>query len=842
MAEPEVKNVFSMGGPTLASYTSNGDKLIVAGVNGVARIYTVGQDEKEPETIDILEEASDLAINTSGSIFAVSSKSGEVELYSATSFKPHGKVIRSALPIRGVTFTHGDTMVAAAGDDDEVQITEIADTEHIIKFKAGDQVHDISYNNKKDFAALSLSNGEIKIYSISSEEPQIVTSIKDETLALIYQDYDEEAEDNLASARVEWHPEGDLFAVPCQNKAIKIFSVSEDFSAVSTLSRRFDSAIADLKWSPKGEYIVAVDISNRLIVFDRASREAIVDEKLPTKVFNLSWAPGKDGKYNLACGSENGDMIIFKGIAESKSQSNGSAAPVTDLMADDGDIDDNVEDDLGLRDNDDIGLKDAEDEEGDADDINAMSDVSNDDDAGDDLRDFVDDDEDGLGDGYTIPQKRRTAPETEDDSRDLRDRKHSRPLQTTHPDTGYDIKPYSPGCTPYISDRRYLTINSIGYVSSVRQTAHYSITVSFFDQSIHREYHFDDVYGFDLAALTSTGILLGCSGKGSQSARIYFRPHQNNNESWQRTIPTRGKEILSSISLSDTVAIACTSLGYIRNFSLFGIPTGIQKSSPVIACATNSNYIFTVSASNRQLVYNLQDLDGRFLQRDLMLPHELSSGIDLFRGIFFSTYGDPIVVGDDGVVLVLSRWRSPLQARWVPLLDSDSRIKEIGGKGDLKVWPLGLHGDNLNCIILRGAKYPVYPLPLPSELEVRIPLGGEVEEGAEDPEEELVRAKTMGELLGETLSNEGETFEDDEERLNGYAISHDRAVLKLFVQACSDDKSAKAWKLAQDLQQDKALVAAVKVADRVGLVALVNRINSLRDQRMEQELASQTQS
>ena len=47
---------------------------------------------------------------------------------------------------------------------------------------------------------------------------------------------------------------------------------------------------------------------------------------------------------------------------------------------------------------------------------------------------------------------------------------------------------------------------------------------------------------------------------------------------------------------------------------------------------------------------------------------------------------------------------------------------------------------------------------------------------------------------------------------------------------------AKAWKLAQDLKQDKALAAATKIAERVGLVTLVNRINQLREQRMDAEL------
>jgi chromosome transmission fidelity protein 4 len=823
MVQLGITNVFSTGGTTLAGFTKNGDKLLVAGSHGVIRVYKTGHDDVEPDTLDILDEISDLAI-AGDDKFAVSSKDGEVELYSIDEKKSLGKVVRSALPIRGICFTHNDSKIVAAGDDDEVQIADLRDISKIIKFKSGDQVHDVSYNKTRDLLSLSLSNGEIKIFSLSSEDPKLVASIKDEIASLIYQDDDEFADDNVSTVKVQWHPSGTLFAVPSQNRTIKVFDSDDGYAQSCSFVRLHEKPITALEWCASGNFIASADSSNRLIIWDAESRKPVVDERLSNKVFNLSWSRGLDNKYDLVAGSENGDIFHFRDIVEEKKVEQGDASVLDQILAED------AEEDI------------SENEDGEADDINLFSEASQDGaDIGEDLRDFVDDDgfiDEDEPDGYAIPKK-RPAPR-EDDDRDV----PSRPTKSSGTRVAFGsnarkftIKPYSPGCTPYIGDRRYLTINSVGYVSSVKQETHHSITVSFFDTSMNREYHFDDLHGYDVASLSKEGLLLGFSGKPKEESRILYRPHDNIADSWEKVIPTKEKEIVTSVSLSDSIILVSTSSGYMRSFSLFGIPQSIQKTSPIVASATNTNYIFTVSLSNqRQLIYNLQDLEGRFLQRDLVLPMEFSPDVDLFRGVFFSTYGDPIIVDNDGVVLVLARWRSPLQARWVPLLESDVRVREVGGKGDLRVWPLGLHGDNLSCIIIRGSVYPNYPLPLPSEMEVRIPLGKETVDDAEDPEEELVRAKTMGELLGETLSNEGEIFDGDEDRVEGYAISFDRALLKLFVQACSEEKNAKAWKLAQDLKQDKALEAAAKVAERVGLVALVNRVNKLREQRMDQEL------
>lgn len=839
MVDTEIRSVYSSGGSTFVSFNKSGSKLLVAGTSGIIRVYKsgVGNDEEEPETFDILEEATDLVV-LDDDRFAVSSLNGEVDLYSIAKRGKIKTALRSPLPVRSIVFTHNGAMIAGAGDDDEVQIASVEedDTRDTIKFRPGDQVHDISYNSTTDLISLSLSNGDIKFYSLTLEEPKLVTTISDEISKLIYQDDDDLAEDNVLTAKIEWHLNNDDFAIPTQMQNIKVFSRSNDFKLSYSFAKIHDSNITAMKWSPNGDYLASSDLSNRLLIWDSQTRECLINQKFSNKINNLSWRANDANGYDLTCGSENGNIIILKNVVR---QTNANLKSNHHHHSNTSALDEALNQPLD---------SDTDEGEGEADDINLDSDISNDDGLdgpdGDiqQLRDFVDDDgflDDDDNAGYTIiPTKRPLDADAEQYIPNYK----KKPVALVPSFNKFKLKPYNPGCTPYISDRRYLTMNSVGYISSVKQDTFSSITASFFDQSVHREYHFDDIYGYDLAGLTKIGIVLGVSGeaKNRQGGHIFFRPHDDGGNSWEKQIPLRDGEIITSLTLSDSVFIVGTSCGFIRSFNLFGTPIGIEKSSPVFTIIANMNYIFLVTlANNNQLLYSLKDIDGgRYLQKDLALPLDLpAKGEDLLTGIFFNSHGDPVIIGNDGVVLLLTRWRNPLQSTWVPILDSESKIKEIGGKGELNIWPLGLHKDKLNCILVRGVKnYPNYPLPLPTELDIKLPItNGEDLTEFDVAEEELVRFKTMGELLGECLSTDGEIFEDDQDSLNEYAISYDKSLLKLFSQACVEEKMSKAWKLVQDLKQDKALAAAAKIAERVGLIALLNRVNKLREQRMESE-------
>ncbi len=161
----------------------------------------------------------------------------------------------------------------------------------------------------------------------------------------------------------------------------------------------------------------------------------------------------------------------------------------------------------------------------------------------------------------------------------------------------------------------------------------------------------------------------------------------------------------------------------------------------------------------------------------------------------------------DDFLLVLSRWRDPLQASWIPILDTSSSIKNISAGDNVKCWPLGLFKNQFNFIVIRGSDYPSFPLALPAELPIRIPISevnGADTETTGDPEEELVNCIITGELLNDAISNDDVLDETAEERLTEISIKYDAALLKQFGQSCTAGNLSEALYLATRLPDDHA--------------------------------------
>ncbi|GMF46045.1 unnamed protein product [[Candida] boidinii] len=91
----------------------------------------------------------------------------------------------------------------------------------------------------------------------------------------------------------------------------------------------------------------------------------------------------------------------------------------------------------------------------------------------------------------------------------------------------------------------------------------------------------------------------------------------------------------------------------------------------------------------------------------------------------------------------------------------------------------------------------------------------------------------MGELLNDAISNDEVLDETAEERLTAFSIMYDRSLLKQFGQACTEQNSLEALQLAAKLRDDKALQAASKIAERMEMITLLNKINKLREARMD---------
>lgn len=899
MSTEEIRQIFTTGGKTLPKFTPSSSHILVASPQDLVKAYDAKDDTKEPTIIDTIPDTTSLVV-LPGLNFIAAGKDGEVKMYTFkhNEGKEVATLFRSMLPVRDIVLSHDGRKIIITGDDNEVNIVDLKDHSNIIKFSVEDQVHGASYSDKLNLLALSLSNGEIRIYDCISEQPECVKVIPNEIPRLVYQDGEDDEEDNWLTTRVAWSNWGDEFAVPCASKLIKVFTRSGDFKQSYSFPALQQDKLVDLKYDPSGKLLASLDLKGKLIIWDAAKREAKYEKQFGKKLRSLCWGKGStSNELSIVCGIEEGEILMLKDVVELPRRPAKPTKPISEM-----------EEILAMDTQDNL-----EDEEEEADDINIESEKSDDENDNDeDLRGFINDGEDDAIDAEDMGTSRRgyglesDAVDHEDDDDEeeglfvdsTRKRKltssssrqayssgskRSRSNYTSTNDTSYisysrheySHIPYSAGSTPFgTSNKRFLTMNNIGHVHTVKQEEFSSITVTFFDRSDNSEgYNFEDYDNFDLGALSAQGLLLGLSKKRvvtkktrqdaldddddeeqeqdsvvSYEGIINYRSHsRDTSDQWTKKIPLERDEVITTLSVSSNICLVGTSLGFLRYFSLEGIPIHYEQTLPLVASAINDTNIFIVMLQNEaSLVYSMYDIERTCLQKELSIPIQVQTSAENLwapiKTLFFSTHGHPTLVSHENIVLTLTTWRQPLQSYWVPILNCQHALEDMGGKhvDEMYIWPLGLHQDELMLIAARGSEdYPVAPLPMPDHLKAKLEICV-IEKDNEDigvHEETLIKSRVFGELLESSVSEFGELFEDDQDRLQDYNTSIEKSVLVLFSKACAERENKRALSLVLYMRNLDTVRLAMKMAQRVGDDQMVRKIGKLieRKQREEEE-------
>ncbi|CCH60332.1 hypothetical protein TBLA_0C05350 [Henningerozyma blattae CBS 6284] len=929
---PIVKTVYEKGKTTIALTKDN--KLCATNKSGLTKVINLNDPEEEPETFETSPEYtsitcdynSDLIMTTfGGDLLKYNVEDGNMKL-----------LARKGLPLRDSVVVHSGKSILVGGDELELGLISIDGiTDNNNKISIPEQINQLSYSSKTNILAVSYINGLVEFYSLSSLVPNKVHSLdgyisknsyndefRDKILTKMSDDLDDsDLDDNLENTdtpiqddsiprkllaikdhefmnenrlctRTAWHPNGLLFALPCDDASIKLFNI-KNYTLDKTLSsnNKTNNKIIDLKFDPlHGNFIASIDINNNLTLWNHVNSTIHYSTKLKYNITNFVWKLENDSKsLTLILGTWNGSIVELKEIAistqleDSSNELIGKSKDKNLFVNSDDEADDDysqnrlVDDEAKYEDNDDTENLFTQDN-------GKRKHTYNDE------LDFIDDDD---GAGYIDHAHREYDHSYE--KRSSKRRNLERPNAYHLPYFKY--KPISQGSTPFgTNDRRYLTMNGVGYVTTVRNAEQNSVTVSFFDLGRFNEYHFEDLFGFDTCFLNENSVLFGQSKTG----QIHFRPHNSLHSNWTKFIPLQKGEIITCLASTSKRVYIGTSLGYLRTFNQYGLSINVEKLSPIVSIAVQDYRIFTVHYSNTGgISYSLSEQTPKsikYFQREYTLPLTLPKNKSLYnsgqdeefeddseflnfnpfgiKGLFFSMYGDPCIFGADDVLLVLANWRSSLTSRWIPVLDTNMELWKLsGGKKhtDVHVWPLSLANDTLNCILVKGKKvWPEFPLPLPSEMELRIPIlvksqileennprlkrADNIEDNDSDEnndanqeeekelqipvnlaaEEEFLRSKILSGLLTDTLENDGELYGNESQILSSLNASYDKALLRLFATACSERHGEKALSIVQELKQDRALAAAVKICERADMMSLMKRINDIREARFQQ--------
>ncbi|MCJ1284300.1 hypothetical protein MMC26_003631 [Xylographa opegraphella] len=817
-------------GPTFLTYTPNGRKLVTAGSNNVIRVYTIGSDG-EPTNIDDCQE-NNTAVAASNEFFITGSEDGTVCIYSLETNQYEKMLTRCSLPIRDIALSPDGLWAAVASDELTVKIVNTRDSDRILFLRHQPKpTKHLSFDPSGSYLAASCTDGIVYIYSLSTEEPELERKV-DGLIRAVETDAE-------ASSKAIWHPDGRAFAAPTSTRDIAVVSRG-DGERQRTFSGGHMGDVTALTWSPNGALLMTAGADRKILVWETQTQKILARYDY-ANVINLVWHPHE----NMASfATSDGEVYIYADFVspEFAPLLEKTLQPAPFIHDPLGEVSGNARKPITS------GAKDIPEtrtrRRGTPD---SLDEILGSEGEGREEDDFVIDDD---GAGYALGVNgfgKRSNGHFGDI--DVVDTKRRATYQTWKPRIHSS---FQPGSTPWRGNRKYLCLNLVGFVWTVDQDTHHTVTVEFYDREYHRDFHFTDPYLYDKACLNDNGALFSCPPVNGNPAIVFYRPHETwtVRSDWRTQLPA-GEDV-TSISLSDSYIIVTTNTNYVRVYTLYGTPFRVhrQKSSPTVTCASWRDYILTMgngpvgADGSTKLLYTIENV-----RRDEVCQSEdvvaLEDDTEI-KSVFFSDTGDPCIYDSTGVLLVLQHWRTPGQARWVPLLDTKLLDRLASGKKEETYWPVAVAQDKFHCIILKGGdKYPYFPRPLLSEFDFKIPIAGAEprKEDVEDAppndgsrlEESFVRNSLSLSLMEDLLASTTATHTQRVD-LTRQEIEVDKVLLQLLNVECreGEERGMKALEIVSLMKDPtgKMIEAAGKVAGRYGRNVLEDKIRKLAEKRL----------
>ncbi|KAE9981915.1 hypothetical protein BLS_006827 [Venturia inaequalis] len=820
-------------GPTYLSYTPDGTKLVTVGLNNAIRVFHTGSDA-EPTTIDNCQD-SNTAVAAANDFFITGCEDGTVCKYSLETNTLEEVLTRCTLPIRDVALSPDGEWVAVASDELLVKVVNTRDMSKVMYLRDQPRASKhLAFDKNGTFLAVSCTDGIIYVYSLSSEEPKMIKKVDG-----LIKSLETEAE---ASSKVVWHPDGRAFAAPTGLKEMQVMSVS-DWEKQRAFKGQHTTDISAAAWSPNGALIATTSIDRKLLLWDSKTQKVIKSfEDVRATILAMSWHP----KENILSYTNNdGELYIHEDFVPDDKESMLSLAlqPAPFIHDPLSETSGNAQ--RSGQNGTTSGLPSRHARRGTP---NSLDEIMGDDGLSDVPDDFVVDD-DGEGYADINLNGKRTNGHLDGFGAPFKKRSYGTWQPQIH-------ESFQPGSTPWRGNRRYLCLNLTGFVWTVDQESHNTVTVEFYDREFHRDFHFTDPLLYDKACLNENGTLFSCQPKGGMSAQLFYRPHETwtARTEWRTPLPIG--ETITSIALSESFIVATTSANYVRIYTLFGVPFRVyrQKSSPAVTCAAWRDYILTVGNGpiggdgRAQLLYTLENVKrDEICQSEDMLA--LPPNVDL-QSIFFSSTGDPCIYDSTGVLLVLLHWRSQGQAKWVPILDTKQLSRLASGKKEETYWPVAVAEEKFHCIILKGGdKYPYFPRPLLTDFGFKMPLSDlpELKEGHDDDddisavdetkslEQTYMLTSTLLSLHADLLDATHAT-PSQRQALAKRELDIDKSLLQLLASECreGEERGMRALEVV-GLMRDSSgrmLEAARKVAGRYGRTALGEKIGEIAERRL----------
>jgi chromosome transmission fidelity protein 4 len=528
-------------------------------------------------------------------------------------------LMRCSLPVRDVAISPNGTWCAVASDELIVKVVKTSDISTVMYLREQlKPVKHISFDPTSKYIALSCTDGLVYVYSLEDDEPELVRKV-DGLIRTV------ETDDEV-SVKVEWHPDGRAFAAPTATRDIQVMS-RNDWGIQRLFSNGHTGDVTALAWSPNGAMLASAGKDRKILLWETKT-QAVIATYDYANVMDLAWHPTKN---LLSFTNSDGEVYIFNDFVPEEHAHLVKLElqpapfihdPLSEISA-------------NVRHANTNGIKDVPHRGARRGSPDSLDDILGSDILGEE-DDFVVDD-DGAGYALELNGNGKRPNGLQDGGRASKRSAYSWEPQYH--------ESFQPGSTPWRGNRKYLCLNLVGFVWTVDQDTHNTVTVEFYDNQNHRDFHFTDTFMYDKACLNDSGTLFSCPSEKDIPATIFYRPHETwtTRADWRTQLP-KGEEV-TAISLSDSFVTVTTTANYVRIYTLFGVPYRVyrQKSSPTVTCASWRDYVLTLgngpvgADGNTKLLYTIQNIkrDETCQSEDIVA---LPDG-ETVKSVFFSDNG-----------------------------------------------------------------------------------------------------------------------------------------------------------------------------------------------------------
>ena len=148
-----------------------------------------------------------------------------------------------------------------------VKVVNTGDTDKVLYLRDQPKpTKHLSFHPSGSYLAASCTDGIVYIYSLSTEQPELVRKVDG-----LIRTLETDAE---ASSKAIWHPDGRAFAAPTATRDIQVISRG-DGERQRAFSGGHIGDITALAWSPNGALLLTAGADRKMLLWETGTQKVV---------------------------------------------------------------------------------------------------------------------------------------------------------------------------------------------------------------------------------------------------------------------------------------------------------------------------------------------------------------------------------------------------------------------------------------------------------------------------------------------------------------------------------------------------------------------------------------